>query len=66
MCNDCVVLHEQLQQQNYQMWQMKRTIINLRGEIKYERKEKMKLVKEKRQRQKPKYKNGKRGTKHNG
>lgn len=66
MCQDCIVLHEKLQQQNYQMWQMKRAIINLRGEVKYERREKDKLIRERKKNQKSHYKNGKRGTNYNG
>lgn len=56
MCNDCVVLYEKMKSQEYQMWQMKRTIINLRGEVKYERREKEKLLKEKKE--KIYYRNG--------
>ena len=37
MCQDCLVLHQRLQEQAEQMFHMKRTIINLRKEIKGER-----------------------------
>ena len=37
MCNDCLVLHARLQEQAEQMFHMKRTIINLRKDLKGER-----------------------------
>ncbi len=66
MCNDCAVLQEQMKAQEYQMRQMKKTITKLRGELKHERREKDKLIKEKRKKRKNHYRNGKRGTNFNG
>lgn len=37
MCEDCVKLHERLQEQSHEMYVLKRTIINLRKELKGER-----------------------------
>lgn len=55
MCNDCTRLHEQLQQQSYEMYGLKRRIIRLRSELKKERREKDKILKEK---EKNHYRNG--------
>lgn len=68
MCNDCAVLYEKMKSQEREMYSMKKTITSLRGELRYERKEKEKLLKEKRQnRNKQHYRNGqKRGKTRNG
>lgn len=68
MCQDCEVLHERLQQQAGQMFQMRKAIVNLRGQLKYERREKEKILKDRRQEQKRQhYRNGqKRGRTRNG
>lgn len=66
MCNDCDVLHERLQKLSGELFQMKRANSNLRGELKYERREKEKLLKEKKGK-KQHYRNGqKRGRTRNG
>lgn len=66
MCKDCEVLYEKLQKQNHEMWQLRRRITRLQGQLKHERQEKMKLVVEKKKKRKQRYRNGKRGTKFNG
>lgn len=58
MCNDCVRLHEQLQEQSATMFGLRRTISNLRGEVRYERREKEKLMKEMRKNRKPPLRKG--------
>lgn len=62
MCNDCSVLHERLQKQSAEMYQLKRAITNLRGELKYERREKEKLLVEKKKKQH--YRNGQKRSAH--
>jgi hypothetical protein len=66
MCNDCGRLHAELQKQSAEMYGLRKRITSLVGELKYERREKGKLIKEKKKGQKQHYKNGKRGTKFNG
>jgi hypothetical protein len=46
MCQDCERLHEQLQQQSYEMYQLRCKIRRLRSELKKERVEKAKLLKD--------------------
>lgn len=58
MCMDCPRLHEELQKQAGEMYGLRKRITNLQGELRYERKEKAKLIKEKKQGQKQHYKNG--------
>lgn len=68
MCQDCQSLHQQLQTQAEDMYKLKRAIIKLRGELKYEQVERGKLLKEKRENKKKQhYRNGqKRGKTRNG
>jgi hypothetical protein len=58
MCRDCEKLHEQLQEQAGIMFGLRKTISNLRGEVRYERREKEKLIKEKKKNQKPPLRKG--------
>lgn len=65
MCNDCVRLYEELQKQESISYGLRKRITSLMGELRWERKEKAKLVKEKKERQH--YRNGqKRGRTRNG
>ena len=65
MCNDCSVLHKRLQKLSFELYQVKKANSNLRGELKYERREKEKILKEKKKKQH--YRNGqKRGRTRNG
>jgi hypothetical protein len=66
MCNDCARLHEELQKQSAIMYGMRKRITGLSNDLKYERREKDKLIKEKKKGQRQHYKNGKRGSKFNG
>jgi Zn-finger protein len=52
MCNDCTRLHEQLQQQSEEMYGLRKRITRLYGELRYERKSKAKLLKEKKEKEK--------------
>lgn len=47
MCNDCMVLHERMKGLEHELHQVKRALSNARAETKYERREKEKLIKEK-------------------
>lgn len=58
MCNDCVVLHERLQEQSGEMFALKRAIIRLRGQLKHERRKNAELIKEKQKNQKPNLRKG--------
>lgn len=61
MCADCERLHAELQKQAAIMYGLRKRISSLKGELKYERVEKAKLIKEKRHRDH--YRNGqKRGS----
>jgi hypothetical protein len=65
MCNDCVRLYEELQKQESISYGLRKRITSLQGELRWERKEKAKLVKEKKE--KLHYRNGqKRGRTRNG
>lgn len=62
MCNDCAVLHERLQKLSGELYQLKKANSNLRGELKYERREKSKLIVEKKKKQH--YRNGQKRSAH--
>jgi hypothetical protein len=47
MCSDCVRLHEELQKQSAIMYGLRKRISSLKGELRYERKSKAELIKEK-------------------
>jgi hypothetical protein len=47
MCNDCVRLYDELQSQSAIMYGLRKRISSLKGELKYERQSKAKLIKEK-------------------
>lgn len=67
MCKDCMVLDERLRKLSGELFQVKKANTNLRAEVKYERREKEKLIKEKKKGQKQHYRNGqKRGRTRNG
>lgn len=66
MCSDCDTLHRKLKEQSHEMWTLRKTITKLRNELKYERKVKQQLIREKKKHQKQRYRNGKRGTQFNG
>jgi hypothetical protein len=66
MCQDCERLYEELKKQEAISYGLRKWISSLKGELKYERREKAKLLKEKRE-QKQHYRNGrKRGRTMNG
>lgn len=56
MCNDCIVLHERLQQLSQELFQVKRANSNLNNELHEERRQKNKLIREKKKKQH--YRNG--------
>lgn len=58
MCRDCERLHEQLQEQSGEMFGLKRRIARLRSELKKERLEKAKILKEKTKNKKPELRKG--------
>lgn len=58
MCQDCERLYEELQKQESISFGLRRTISNLRGEVRYERREKEKLQKEMRKNRKPHLRKG--------
>lgn len=47
MCQDCVRLHEELQSQSAIMYSLRKRISSLKGELRYERRSKALLIKEK-------------------
>lgn len=49
MCNDCVRLYDDLQKQAAVMYGLRKRISSLKGELKYERQSKAKLLKEKKE-----------------
>ena len=49
MCNDCVRLYNELQKQEAVSYSLRKKISSLRGELKYERREKARLLKEKKE-----------------
>lgn len=64
MCEDCVRLYDELQKQESISYGLRKRITSLKGELRYERKEKGKLIKELREKRKTEhYRNGqKRGS----
>lgn len=56
MCQDCERLHEELHKQAAVMFGLRKRITRLQGELRHERKEKAKLLKEKKEQQH--YRNG--------
>lgn len=56
MCQDCERLYEELQKQEAISYGLRKRISSLKGELKFERKEKAKLLKEKKEQQH--YRNG--------
>ena len=64
MCKDCIVLDERLRKLSFELWQVKKANTNLRGELNYERREKEKLIKEKKKGQKQHYRNGQKRSAH--
>ena len=64
MCEDCVRLYDELQKQEGISYGLRKRITSLKGELRHERKEKGKLLKElKEKRKKEHYRNGqKRGA----
>jgi hypothetical protein len=59
MCADCERLYAELQKQESISYSLKKRITSLRGELRYERQEKGKLLKElKENRRKEHYRNG--------
>lgn len=65
MCQDCSVLHDRLKEVNEELFKVKRANSRLKGEVRYERQAKSKLLKE--QKEKHHYRNGqKRGRTRNG
>lgn len=67
MCNDCEVLHERLTLQADDLYRLKKTVSNLKGELRYERQARAKLIKEIKAGKKQHYRNGqKRGRTRNG
>lgn len=61
MCDDCARLHDELQKQAGIMFGLRKRITRLQGELRHERREKAKLLKEKKE--KSHYRNGqKRGS----
>lgn len=65
MCVDCDVLHDRLKQMSGELFQVKRACTRLQGELRHERQAKVKLLKERKEKQH--YRNGqKRGRSRNG
>jgi hypothetical protein len=62
MCNDCVRLYDELQKQAAVMYGLRKRISSLKGELKYERESKRKLLKEKKEQNH--YKNGQKRGRH--
>lgn len=60
MCQDCQRLHEELQKQSAIMYGLRKRISSLKGELRYERKAKALLIKEKKKKE-PLRKGQKRG-----
>lgn len=59
MCNDCIVLHERLNQLSHELFQVKRANSNLQTELHEERRQKNKILREqKKQQDKQHYRNG--------
>lgn len=49
MCEDCGVLHERLKEMSYELFQVKRACSNLQKDLRKERREKGKLVKDRKE-----------------
>jgi peptidoglycan hydrolase CwlO-like protein len=65
VCQDCAVLHDRLKELADEMYQVKKRCTRLQGELRHERQERAKLLKERKERQH--YRNGqKRGRTRNG
>jgi hypothetical protein len=64
ICNDCTRLYEQLHQQEYEMFGLKRRITQLRSELKKERREKEKILKDIRQKTAPRLRKGQKRSRH--
>jgi hypothetical protein len=62
MCQDCVRLYDELKKQAAVMYGLRKRISSLKGELKYERKSKAQLLKEKRESQH--YRNGQKRGRH--
>lgn len=62
MCMDCARLHDELQKHQGEMFALRKRITSLQSELRYERREKAKLIKDKKKEQKQHYKNRKRGA----
>ena len=62
MCNDCVRLWEELQKQEAISYGLRKRISSLKGELKYERQSKAKLLKEKKEA--THYRNGQKRGRH--
>jgi Zn-finger protein len=52
MCQDCDVLHQRLKEQAEEMYHMKKSINQLRTDLRYAEREKRKMLKENRKRKK--------------
>lgn len=46
MCQDCAVLHERLKEASEELFKVKRANSRLKGEVRFERQEKMKIIKD--------------------
>lgn len=65
MCQDCERLYEELKKQQAIMFGLRKRISSLNGELRHERREKQKLIKQNKEKQH--YRNGqKRGRTRNG
>lgn len=61
MCQDCIRLHEKLQNQSERMYLLRKENAKLQKRLRLEVHQKMKLVKDKKHDQKIRYKNRKKG-----
>jgi hypothetical protein len=67
MCQDCARLYDELQKQEGISYGLRKRITSLKGELRWERQEKARLIKEARKGEKQHYRNGqKRGRTRNG
>lgn len=67
VCKDCVTLHRRLKELSNELFQVKRANSRLKGEVRHERQEKEKLLKDRREDRRQHYRNGqKRGRTRNG
>lgn len=58
MCADCERLYQELQKQEGISYGLRKRITSLKGELRYERQEKAKLIKELKEKRKNHYRNG--------